>query len=169
MNRLAYVSLVLIGAFATPANAEEKYVSKEGKYSVVFPKAPKELTQDLPLPEGKSKLHMALVEVSKDQALIGTYNDYPADVTDKPAQKILEGVRDGAKGDGEIVTDKEITYGKAKVPGREYHFTKGAFHQRFRIYLKGSRLYQVGVVGATKDVVLAKDADKFLDSFEIQE
>jgi len=71
------------------------------------------------------------------------------------------------KGTGELLLDKEITLGKDKIPGREVIVDKGAQKMRVRAFIDKTKMYQVLVIGKSKDEVTTKDADKFLDSFEI--
>jgi hypothetical protein len=167
MVRASLLGMALIGVMVGPSLAGEKYASKDGKFSVVFQEKPKESTKELPLPTGKSTMYIAAVEISKDHAQLVMYNDLGEDAGTVEAQTILKGARDGAAGMGRLVSDKEISYGKDKVPGRECVLEKDKFLIRVRLYLKDSRLYQVMIVSSSKDDLTSKEADKFLDSFEI--
>jgi hypothetical protein len=67
-----------------------------------------------------------------------------------------------------VKSKKDITLGKQKTDGREFliEYPKGCC--RLRIFLRGDRLYQVGVVSPSKDWTASDAVTQFLDSFEIR-
>ena len=96
-----------------------------------------------------------------------TFADYPEAYRDVPAKVILDGVRDGLKGkDGKVEHDDDAALGPDKVPGRAVKVVAGSRVVRARVFLHGTRLYEVMVTGP-KDAVATKAADEFLKSFEI--
>jgi hypothetical protein len=159
---LAALALIVPGAAGA-----DPFESKDGRYKVTFPNAPTESNKDVETAAGKLQLHIAALEVKKDLAFMVIWNDYPEAVAKEQAQAVLERVRDGSKGpDGKVVDDKEIALGK--VPGRDFVLDKGDNHYyRSRSYLSSNRLYQVIISGVKKDSVGSKEAEAFLDSFEI--
>ena len=166
MMRFALSTLLEIGLpFAVMA--QEKFVSKEGKYSVTLPKAPTETAQEVPTAAGKIKTFIASVEVRKDLAVIVLYNDYPdAVVKMSKTSDLLDRVRDGFKGaNGKISDEKEIAQGK--IPGRTYLVDKENNFAQVRAFLNGNRLYQVIVIGSKKEDATSPEAKKIFDSFEI--
>ena len=170
MVRVSFLVLLASGAVAFAAAAEVKHSSAEGKYSVEFPAKPMESIQVVDSPIGKLKMHIAAVEAKKDLGCMVIYNDYPEVVGKENPQALLQRVREGTKGSsGKVLEDKEITYGKDKLPGRAYLLDKGGSFTRVRAYLNGKRLYQVIIVGANKDEVASKVADNFMESFQITE
>lgn len=171
MFRASILALSAIAALSAFASADEKYTSKDGKYSATFPAAPKEFATpeaDVNPAMGKYKYFSAWAEVNKDNSFGVMYHDYPQGVIKDEPQAVLERVKDGTKGDkGRIVEDREIALGADKVPGRAFIINQGAYFYRARIFLKDSRLYQAIVVGKSKEEVSNEAASKFLDSFEI--
>ncbi len=94
----------------------------------------------------------------------------PAAIKKSPIKDVLDSSRDGAVGNlkGELDSEKDIKLGD--YPGREVRIAvdEGKKLFRARVYLVDQRLYQVVVFG-TKDAATSKEADKFLDSFQLIE
>ena len=80
-------------------------------------------------------------------------------------KEVLNTIVRGIK--GKSITDKEVAFGKNKLPAREALYELPMVHIRQLIILDGQRVYQIIVAGATKDEVISKDADKFFSSFHI--
>jgi hypothetical protein len=165
------ITLGIVISGVSSASADDKFTSKDGKFAVLFPKdkQPMESVKDVDTTGGKLKLTIFAAEVKKDVAYIVIWNDYPDAVAKEQPQDVLARVREGSKGpDGKVIEDKELTLGPNKVPGRDYLLDKGDNHFfRSRTYLNGARLYQVIVSATKKDELTSKDAEAFLDSFEI--
>jgi hypothetical protein len=174
MHRFA--APVVLVSLLGPAAVAEDYTSREGKYEVKFPGKVKEQSQVAPTPVGKVKIFLAVCERSPDLAYLVSYVDYPAAAVKAPPQKVLAGVRDGnARPGGKVLSDKEIAFGRGKLPGRDVLIEKPGLlgrglegHFRNRMILRGARLYQVAVVGS-KAAVTAKEADDFIASFRLTE
>jgi hypothetical protein len=146
----------------------EPFASKEGKFSVRFPGKPKEATTTPKSPLGELKVHTATYATAEANVFMASFTDFP-DGTGKPEMRdtLYEGVREGLKGkDGIGLTDKEIEVSKEKLPGRELEITQGKQKLRFRVVLRGDRLYQIAVIG-TPAFVESKEATGFLDSFAL--
>jgi hypothetical protein len=171
MFRVLVLRLLALGALSALAAADEKFTSANGKYTATFPSAPKEFSTpdgDVNPGMGKYKYFSASLEINKDSAFMVMHHDYPQGVLKDEAQIVLERVKEGSKGEkGRVVEDREIALGTDKVPGRAFIINQGSYFYRARIFLKDSRLYQVIVVGKSKDDVATPAADKFMDSFEI--
>lgn len=171
MIRFLALSLAAAGLLTSQAAAQEKYTSANGMYSATFPSKPTESSTpdgDVNPAQGKYKYFSAGVEMGKDGWFGAMFHDYPRGVLKDEAQIVLERVKDGTRGEkGRIVEDREIALGTDKVPGRAFIINQGTYFYRARIFLKENRLYQVIVVGKTKEEVTTAAADKFLDSFEI--
>jgi hypothetical protein len=168
--RLVPLLLGAVLAFLPAAHARQAavFTSKEGGYSVRFPGTPKVTTQTTRTPLGELKLATATYAKTDGSAFLVTHTDFPPE-TVKPdtRAKVLDGVRDGLKGqDGKVLSEKEIGVGKDKLPGRELLVEKGRQHMRFRVVLKDDRLYQAAVIGSER-FVKGTDATRFLDSFEV--
>jgi uncharacterized protein (TIGR03067 family) len=95
------------------------------------------------------------------------------DLTDKDeVKKSLDKARDlftrdlkGKDLKGKVVSEKDIKLGK--YPGRAFDIKVAGEIVRARIYLTGTRMYQVTVTGS-KELVDGADAKKFLDSLKIE-
>ena len=161
---LLYTGCVIAQPMAEP------FASKDGKFTVRFPGKPKETTTTPKSPLGELKVHTATYATAEANVFMASYTDFP-DGTGKPETRdtLYEGVREGLKGkDGVAVNDmeKEFEVGKEKLPGREFDVTQGKQKLRFRVVLRGDRLYQVAVIG-TQAFVESKEAFGFLDSFAL--
>ncbi len=171
MRPVRILAVFVLLFMAVLASAADTYTSKTGAYEVTFPAKPTESsTPDADVnPEmGKYKYYSVSYEKDKETAYMVMYHDYPPGVLKAAPQLVLERVKDGCKGEnGRVVEDKEISIGAQKLPGREFTLQKSDFYHRARIYLKDNRLYQVIIIGKTKDAVMAPEATKVLDSFKI--
>jgi hypothetical protein len=95
-----------------------------------------------------------------------TFADYPETFLGVSAKKVLDGVRDGMKGkDGVVKKDEDIKL-DGNFPGRELRIEAGKRVIRARVFLTGTRLYQVMVTGE-KQAADGKMADDFFKSFEL--
>jgi hypothetical protein len=159
---------------ALPADGSEwkTFTSREGKYKALLPSGAKTKTQSVKTEIGPVKV------VTTEAALEGThymvvYADYPADrFKDADPDKVLDGVRGGAvkEAKGKLVSEKKITLGKARHPGRDLliETLDGKARVRQRIYLVRNRLYQILAIG-TEEAVKARTVDKFHESFTLTE
>jgi hypothetical protein len=142
----------------------EKYVSKDGNYSVGFPAKPTTTSNKA----GGVDLHIAIVEKGMGGFAV-IHSDLPAEAVKAAKPKDLldggqKGLIDNFK--AKISSTKDFEFGKQKYPARELVGAKDATNLRIQIILADNRLYQVFVVGP-KDMVTSTDADAFFKSFEI--
>jgi hypothetical protein len=94
-----------------------------------------------------------------------TMTEYPETFADLAAEKILDGVRDGMKGDGELKTDKAVTV--SDVPARELEVTtKKKTGIRGIAVLNKRTLYVVTAAGPS-DAISKEVATDFLKSFAL--
>jgi hypothetical protein len=173
-----FISLAVAAGlcFTAAVRAEDKwetYSSKGGKYSVSLPGKPTESDKPIDSAAGEITIHMALLSPNNDLAYLVTYNDYPdAALAGTDKEGMLDGVRDGnlKSFGGKVASEKKMTIGKDKFPGREILLEKAGETTvyRARMYLVNNRLYQVVIV-ASKDVATSKDTDKYLESFKVGE
>jgi hypothetical protein len=165
---LAVLSLALLGVAAQPAALVfMPFASAGGRYKVIFPGPVKSETAEVKTPAGVRVLTFDSVTLDDDVRFMVTYVDPPEDVTKQPPGPRLDKVRDAAKGtDGKVVFDKEVVVGAEKHPGRDVLIEKPLYAVRNRVVIAGPRLYQVLVQGP-KDFVTGRDADRFLDAFEV--
>ena len=171
MLRISVVALFIVAGVVRADDAPKlewkEFKSEEGRFKGLMPGTPKTMDQDIPTPLGKVKNHMFLVEVNNDLVYMLSYIDYPDAISNVNPQDILKGVGAAMKAKGDLLSDKELTLGKDKVPGYEVIGNQGAMKMRNRIFLDKNRMYQVTLVAKTKDEMTTKDAEKFYDSFEI--
>jgi hypothetical protein len=146
------------------------FTSKEGRFTVTFPEKPVNKTTRSETRFGPIETHSFLVE-QKGRAFIASYSDCPkGSVTDENRHRLFDGARNGAvtSSKGKLISEKEITLGKEKHPGREILIERPekAGINRFRVYLVGDRLYQAAVAGS-EEFTKGKEAEAFLDSFKV--
>jgi hypothetical protein len=172
------LSVVAVLLLAVPALAQrnplpERHESEDGKFRVNLPRrAAKPETKKLPLGNGQIiPVVTERAESSSGAVFAVTYSDYPEAYRLVATKTILDGVRDGLKGtDGKVTRDEEVFVGDGpdKVAGREYRVEAGTKVVHTRVFLRGSRLYQVMVTG-TKDSVQSRSrtVEEFFKSFEL--
>lgn len=146
----------------------ESYTSGSGKFRVKLPGRPKVESKDLATgPGGVQPVPMTTERVEgPDKVMYSVvFADYPDTFQSVNAKTVLDGVRDGMKGkDGQVKEDREILLGK--TPGRELRIEAGRKVIRARIYLVGTRLYQV-MANGERSAIDGKGVDEFLRSFEL--
>lgn len=175
MTRLVLLACTLFaltaGTGLTQERAPELYQSDQGKFRVAFPERPKIDTKDL----ATGKAGAAVVSVVTERAeapnraiLAVIYADYPDEFKTVPAKKLLDAARDGLKGkDGKLRMEKEVTLKNSPASSyRDLRIEAGSNVIRVRLYLVGTRLYQVMVTGDRKTTTNTV-CDTFLDSFEL--
>jgi hypothetical protein len=173
MVRIGVVSaLVVLGASCSSSKPVEQsvpYTSKDGRFSVVFPKKPDVGVRDAQTGGVKRKVTSALASKGSDEFGV-TYSDFPSSFLADGGIKVLEKVRDTVVGDvkATLVSSNETTIGKnpaldvvANVPSGA---TKGEYHAKF--ILVGTRIYEVLVIrnDPKANDTLMRD---FFDSFEL--
>jgi hypothetical protein len=166
MRGLLAVAVLAGAALAAGADEEKKYTSKDGKFAVTFPAGLKVKTTKQDIGNGLS-LTMTVAE-AKDQAYSVMFMAMPDAVKDIPAKTILDGAEKGAveKSGGKLVKSKTLEFGKAKYPGRDVLVEKDGNKVRTWIIFAETRMYVV-LVGGPKEFAAGKEAQAFLDSFEI--
>lgn len=168
MTRPAALLVALLLPAATAARADERYTPRDGGFAVRFPGEPKESTQKAKSPLGELKVFTATYATSDGNVYLVSHTDFPTGAV-KPADRgvLFDGARDAIKGkDGKLLSEKAVEVGADKLPGRAVEIESGKQRMRFRFVLRDDRLYQVAVVG-TAAFAAGKDADRFLDSFEL--
>jgi hypothetical protein len=167
-----FALIALAAGLGTAASATDKpeykqFASSAGRYKILFPGAVKSETQELKTELGPLKLTMDSIELGDDTIFCVTFLDYPEDVTKTDPGKRLDKIRDGNKGaDGKVLSEKDVTVGPEKFPGREVLIEKPGAVVRIRIVLAGARMYQVMIDGP-KVFITSRDADRFFDSFQV--
>jgi hypothetical protein len=163
------VAVVLLAAVAgrAPAEPPAAYSSPDGNYKVRFPGAPKTTTKTADTQLGELAVGVATYANSDGNVYMVSYTDFPHAPKPQNLKTLFDGVKDGVKGNGKLVgEEKELTFGAAKLPGREFVVEKGKQQIKLRAILSEGRLYQIAVIGTDK-FVTGKDANLFFESFEI--
>ena len=114
-------------------------------------------------------MYTATFATTEGNVYLVSYTDFPPG-TIKPEDhpRMFDGVRDELKKGGKLVSEKDLTVGPEKLPGREILIEKEKPKQlvRFRVIIRDHRFFQVAVVGGD-EFVKGKEATAFLDSFEV--
>lgn len=156
--------LIAVAAQAQPTGVDVS--PSGGRFKVRFPGKPEEKSQKAKTPLGELTVYTATYATPDGGVYLVSHVDYPPTAAADHAT-LLDGARDGLKGkDGKVVADGPVPHAPDKAAGREVVIDKGKVQLRYRLYLKDSRLYQVGTVG-TGGFVTGKAASEFLDSFEL--
>lgn len=170
MRGAAFAVVGLAGVVGLAAAADpieyKPYASADGRYKVLAAGPVKSETTEVKTPTGTVTVTLDTVKAGGVTFLV-TYADAPEAVAKSPPGPRLDKVRDANKGaDGKVVSEKDITVGDDKHPGREVWIDKPGGRLRARAIIAGPRLYQVTVQGPA-DWVGSKEADRFFDSFEV--
>jgi hypothetical protein len=139
----------------------------DGRFKAMLGDEPKEKTQHLKSEAGPLDVTTLAVKVSDNLTLSVTWTDYPDSFREVPREKLLAAVRDGLKTkNARLVTERAVVAADPNPAAKEIQFDHGRYHTRTRLYLVGTRLYQVTATGK-KDDVEGDFAGKFLVSFEV--
>ena len=161
---------LLVGHSRAADEKWQTFTSKQGHFSVALPGKPTEKTEQVAAPGGKKKeLHTLTLAVAADQIYHLNYNDYPKEVIkeDKNKEAAFDTLRKALG--GKVLSEKKITVGKNKSPGRELllELTSKNFY-RARVFFIDNRLFQVVAMGS-EEFARGKNADRYLDSFKVEE
>lgn len=166
------VPLLVLLALAVPAVADSKkpkpqtHTSEDGLYSVIFPAEPSSSEKKVASTGGNLTIQTTRAEFAGVIYSV-TFTDYPESFGAVSADKVLDGVRDGMKGnDGSIKKEEKTSLDG--VPGRELRIEAGKNAIRCRTFLVKQRLYQVMVTASSKDskgTVDGDEAEQFFRSF----
>jgi hypothetical protein len=169
MRKVCMQALLVLACVSGTGRAEglAEFTSEAGGFKVLMPGKPS--VTEMPTPAGT--MHMVQVRTKAGEYL-ASWIDLPFDAADKAekAEGCLDRVRDGMvdRVKGKLVRDKKFTL-EDKHPGRDVEAettqpAKG--RMRARLFLVGSRLYQV-IVAGSKEWTESKEADRVLDSFRL--
>jgi len=166
MKTILCMLLLLVPQEEKKDSEWKKFTSKEGRFKVLMPATPKPRQHETESDFGKGTLIMAVAEHAGGMFSAG-FCDFPEEIKKVPVDRVLDSSRDGCVANlaGKLVSDKKIKLGDH--PGRDIQVEIDGKHIfRARVYLVGPRLYQVVVFGP-KQLATSKDAEKFLNSFEL--
>lgn len=145
--------------------AQQRFTSSSGRFSVVLPGPVKQKTEPVNLTGGATAtLYEFWTELDNGNvAYMVMYNDYPANYATGDPQATLAQTEKGAVGGKKLLTDKAISLNG--IPGREFTASDSDFNYTTCQYLQGTRLFQLIVVSAKSST--ARMTSQFLASFRI--
>ena len=157
--------LILTAATATAGDAG-KFVSKDGKFAIAFPRDVAVKTEKRDLEDGRLLNHVT-VERQDIFYLVSYIDLYERELKD--LKLFFDSVEDGfVRGSGaRIIESKEIKFGKENLPGRNIFAEKDNVPSRLLIFVDGHRFYLIGIRGS-KEYMESKEANAFFNSFELQ-
>lgn len=161
-----FAAPLIIVASITACHHAKPFSPPEGNFSVQFPGTPiaKE-TRTIDTATCTVVLHLFTYE-SGGWCYIAGYSDYP--FFDKGVEGVLDSARDGAlhnpKNPRKLLSEERLSLDGH--PGRELRMENAQGVLRFRIFIAGTRLYQVGVA-TPKDAATSPKIEKFLGSLHI--
>jgi hypothetical protein len=167
MRRAVPAALVLaLAGLTAAADADRKFVAKDGSYSIAFPTGAEVKTQEQDEGTGV-KLNIAMVD-ARDKAYAVMHLVLPESAKGIPARTLLDAGQSGAiqKSGGKLLKSEEITFGKERHPGRDLLVEKDGSKLRAKVIVAPPRVFIV-LVGGPKDYATSDEASKFLDSFGI--
>lgn len=172
-TRATALAMIMVLSMAAVAPAGPEAInSAEGRFSVVFPDRVKTSQQVVPTPVGNLTAHVFAADFPGQNAgVVVTYTDYPPQViASKSVDQMLDGSAAGSVQGMKGTPGKTSRITQAGTPGREFTWTmtSGAstLSGRGRIFLVGSRLYQVLVIGPDELMVPTGPADAVFESFK---
>lgn len=151
---------------ASPQAAEWKeYEHKEQGMAFSMPHTPETDTQVADTELGKITLYLYTFEKG-DAVMTLAVNVYPDKIAKVPADVLLKGGENGAVdgAHGKVTSEKKITIDGN--PGLEYQFESAKYHGTCRIYLVGTRMYQLISVSPTGTPFI-EETGRFFDSFRL--
>lgn len=165
------ILLLLLGVGPLTAQEWSTFSSAKGNFRVVFPAPPEEAVQSIQTTVGPIPYTTYTSEIAGGNVAFGiAYNDYPEEILAAQAEKILDVGRDGVRDNlsGAVVSETYMTF--KGHPAREFTVLgevqgkKLLYHAR--MYLIGTRLYQMQVVRVGDTPVDIADMIRFFASFE---
>ncbi|MFV0445229.1 MAG: hypothetical protein ACK5Q5_16755 [Planctomycetaceae bacterium] len=170
MKSLAAVLLLIV---AVPVTGAEwvSFTAPRGSFRAVFPTQPQESVESIQTDLGAIPYTTYMSEIENGSVAFSVaFNDYPPSIQQADPNLVLDGGRDGAKENlkGTVVSEISLTYQGA--PGREFTIISDLQGQKLfyhtRIFLIGTRLYQMQIVRLGETPIDIADAVRFFSSFE---
>ncbi|MDB5306344.1 MAG: hypothetical protein JWO38_546 [Gemmataceae bacterium] len=161
LGLLAGLGLAPLPAADAPKGEAREFVSKDGKYRTKFPGEPKSTETTA----GGMTIHTTMLAPRSGEALTVVYFDLLVEIPAGQAKEMLKKFGAGIK--GKVESEKDVSLGKDKLPGREVVYSLDKAVIRQLMVLDGKRVYQVLVGGPTRESVTSKEADAFVGSFEV--
>jgi hypothetical protein len=143
----------------------------DANFQASFPAEPEVSVQTITTETGAIPYTTYMAELAGGAIAFGVaYNDYPADLGEADAEKVLDSGRDGARENlsGRLISETKMQH--RGHPAREFTIVSEVDGQTLfyhtRLMLIGNRLYQLQVVRVGDVPVDIADVVKFFASFE---
>lgn len=152
------------------AEADDLYHSEDGRFKIKFAGEPKVASDIVPTDVGNIEMMSFLYEKSVTEAYMVAYSDYPSAMVEQSSAKdMLIGAKEGSSGNLGITSfdlDKEVELDGN--PGMYFKGSANSIFAEYKIFLVGSRLYQVAIL---RDGSYSKPerSDEFFNSFQLVE
>jgi hypothetical protein len=151
---------------ASVRSSSERFVSKQGRFSVAFPEEPKETTKTVETDFGTIVIHEIGAGIFTPDRLAGytvSWADLPfADHPDLMVETTRKGVKTPPR---KLLTERKIVLSPNYLDGWELVYEEGSLEKTLRCFQVGSRFYQL-LVEYPKEA-RPPNTDTFLDSFRI--
>lgn len=167
-RKLLNFFLLLLLILCCSKNQWKEYNSAGGKYKVSYPGYPMVENQPVDTKLGKLYITEAILEYN-DMAFITGYVDYPEDYVKKYTEKeLLDSAAAHVR--GKHLSESNVTFNniKARELKAERTISNIDLILIFRFFMKGNRLYQIGVT-LPKTTNADDDIKNFFDSFYLME
>jgi hypothetical protein len=168
--RVAVCLLLLAGAACSADRKPPKYThtSTDDGYSVGLPAKPTKVqTKQVATVAGTLSVRIMRYDGVSDVVMSVTRTDYPTEFAGVEPSKLFDEMVKEMKGaDGKVTEDKAITLGDLKHPGRQLRIEANKQIIRAKIFLVGTRLYQVMATGS-KESLTSVYVEDLLDTFEL--
>lgn len=168
--RTAVCLLLLTSSACAGERKPPKYThtSTDDGFSVGLPAKPTSLkTKQVATVAGTLKVHVMRYDGVSDVVMSVTRTDYPTEFAAvEPAKMFAEMLKEMKGADGKVTEEKEIELGKDRHPGRQWRIEANKRVIRVRVYLVGSRLFQVMAAGSKESLTSVYVEDLF-DTFEL--
>lgn len=164
--------LVSIACAARSVAADDAFTSQDGKFSVRFPATPSVDTDVDELPTGKVTVHLFIASVDDSTGYVVQYGDYPTENVSATGRVEASIERTMRSTHGTFLR-KPTSCDAGRVVCRDYSFRMtfdGApAVKTARVYLRGTRMYEVAVLEAStaRSKLPAADMRRFFDSFKM--
>jgi len=158
--------------FATIAVADERkpnhlHAAPDEGFRVGLPGKPNSESYNLTTLAGPLTVHTTKYDTGRDLRLTITTTTYPPNYAKVPPEKLFAGmVKEMLGADGTLEREEKVTIGPDKHPGRDWRIAAGKTVIRVRVFLVGTRLYQV-MANGSKDAVSGPAAEDLFSTFEL--
>lgn len=149
-------------------STDDLYHSVDGKFKVKFLGEPTVSSDIVPTDVGDIEMMSFLYEKSVTEAYMVAYSDYPSAMVEKSSVKdMLIGAKNGSSGNLGITSfdlDEEVELDGN--PGMYFKGSANSIYAEYKIFLVGSRLYQVAIL-RDGSYSMPERSDEFFNSFQL--